>query len=313
MQDVEVNAVSHDGHQLAGTLTLPDAPSRALVVMIHGTGPLDRDENVPGQPAGHRIDLFNTLARDLAAAGFASLRYDKRGCGGSAGGYWSHGQIDLVKDAAAWADAMRLRPEVTGPLVLLGHSEGTIIAPRLAAMRSDVAGLVLICPFLQPMARILQRQAAALAQEARVAPGFGGWLQRVILGLLGGLERVQDRLIARLQASDKPVIRVMGRRVTARSLRDLLVLDNRAVHAGHGLPTLLLVAGRDLQCPPEDGAAIAALNPRARLVEIPDLTHILRREAGTRGFAGYQEQLRRPVDPEVGRIVTLWLSDLAGS
>jgi len=304
MRETEAAAHSADGTMLAGTLTLPVGAVRSVVLMLHGTGPLDRDENASRKP-GQRLDIFNALARDLAAAGHASLRYDKRGCGASGGNYLSHGQDELVADARAWADWITARG--LAPLVLLGHSEGTLLAPRVAKGRGDIAGLVLICPFVQPMEALLRQQAAQLTREAREATGIGAALQRTLLRLFGGFEGTQDRLIARLKATDAPVIRSMGQRLPARSFRDLLALDPRAIHAANRLPTLVLVAGKDVQCPPEDGAAIAALNPLADLVQIDDLSHILRVEPGRPAFRGYAAQLGQPVAPLVAASINDWL------
>lgn len=304
MQETEVEVSSADGVRLRGTLTRPGATARSVVLLLHGTGPLDRDENASHKP-GKRLDIFNTLARDLAATGHASLRYDKRGCGASGGEYLTHGQADLIADARAWADW--LAEKGMGPLVLLGHSEGTVLAPRVAEGRPDIAGLVLVCPFLQPADLLLRRQAAQLDREARQARGLAGLGQRLALWLTGGFERGQERLITRLKTTDRPVLRAMAQPVAARSLRDLMALDLAQVHAANRLPTLVLVAGQDVQCPPEDGAAIAALNPAAELAVIDDLSHILRRSDGAAGFGGYAAQMRRPVDPVVAATVADWL------
>lgn len=309
MVETEVQVRGSDGVVLAGTLTMPKGQVRSVVLMMHGTGPLDRNENASQKP-GERLDIFNALARDLAAAGHASLRYDKRGCGASGGDYFSHGQADLIGDARSLVDDLNERR--IGPIVLLGHSEGTIVAPRVAQGRDDVAGIVLICPFLQPMELLLRQQAAQLAREARVAKGFAATLQRMIMGLFGGFEGAQDRLVRRIQGSDAPMIRAMGQRLAARSLRDLLALDPREVHGRNALPTLVLVAGKDLQCPPGDGSAIAALNPNADLVVVEDLTHILRRDAGVGSIAGYAAQLREPVDPVVAAKVVDWMDRRIG-
>ena len=65
--------------------------------MVHGSGPLDRNENVK---KGSHLNLFNTLAHHLAGIGIASLRYDKRGCGESTGDYYAAGHSDLLADVS---------------------------------------------------------------------------------------------------------------------------------------------------------------------------------------------------------------------
>jgi uncharacterized protein len=62
---------------LSGTFCIPSVEGAFPVVsMLPGSGPLDRNENVEGQ----RLDIFNTIAHQLVEMGYASLRYDKRGC-----------------------------------------------------------------------------------------------------------------------------------------------------------------------------------------------------------------------------------------
>ena len=70
--------LEHAGAVLAGTLSLPSGTGRApCVLMLPASGPLDRDENYKGQ----QVNAFNAIAHHLASKGFASVRYDKRGCG----------------------------------------------------------------------------------------------------------------------------------------------------------------------------------------------------------------------------------------
>jgi len=125
---------------LAGTLTLPlgQGPFPAAI-LIAGSGPHDRDENV----AGHRP--FLVLADHLTRKGFAVLRYDKRGIGKSTGNYDQATTEDFASDAAAAFDYLKSRKEINaGKVGLIGHSEGGLIAPMIASRSSDVAWVVLL-------------------------------------------------------------------------------------------------------------------------------------------------------------------------
>ena len=105
---------------LAGTLAEPDGRGpHPLVVMIHGSGPLDRDENMPGQA----LNIFNALAAALAEAGYGAFRYDKRGCGASTGDYLTHGFADLIGDAVAVVAGLRAAGG-PGPVWLLLKYKG---------------------------------------------------------------------------------------------------------------------------------------------------------------------------------------------
>jgi uncharacterized protein len=125
---------------LAGTLTLPSGPGPfPAAILIAGSGPHDRDEDV----AGHRP--FLVLADHLTRKGIAVLRYDKRGIGKSTGNYDQATTEDFASDAAAALDYLKSRKEINAKKIgLVGHSEGGLIAPMIASRSSDVAWVVLL-------------------------------------------------------------------------------------------------------------------------------------------------------------------------
>jgi len=125
---------------LAGTLTLPRAPGPfPAAVLLSDSGPHDRDESI----VGHRP--FLVLADHLTRKGIAVLRFDKRGIGKSTGDYANATTEDFAGDAEAALVYLKTRKEVdpkkTG---LIGHGEGGVIAPLVAAHSSDVAWIVLL-------------------------------------------------------------------------------------------------------------------------------------------------------------------------
>ncbi len=126
---------------LAGTLTLPegDGPFPALI-LISGSGSQDRDESLA--PIAE-IKPFALIADYLTRQGIAVLRYDDRGVGGSGGDPTTANSADLATDSEAALDYLLTRPEIDPAKVgLLGHSEGGLIAPMIAARRADVAYVV---------------------------------------------------------------------------------------------------------------------------------------------------------------------------
>ena len=301
IHDEEVRFDGAHGDRLAGTLILPEG-ARGTVVFVHGSGPLDRDQNAGAQ----KLNIFNALAADLAVEGYATLRYDKRGCGASGGDYQTLGYDDLVADVRAAVGAARAR--VPGPVWLCGHSEGTTIAPRAAAGLDGVAGLILICPFLTPGQEILLWQAAQVEREIAAMRGFGGLVARLATRLFGGPVRMQARLLTKVASTDAPVIRFMGRKQGVRWLRDFLEQDAGAIHRANSLPTLVIGAAKDAQCPPADSPRIAEISGRASLVMIDDLTHILRRSDQPPGVMHYREELKHPIDPRVAAAMLDWLA-----
>jgi alpha-beta hydrolase superfamily lysophospholipase len=301
------------GATLSGTLCLPAAEGRfPLVLMIHGSGPLDRDENAKGLT----LDVFNTLAHHLCAAGIASLRYDKRGCGRSTGDYHSAGHRDLVDDAIACFDAVVQTGSCRDDQIyVLGHSEGTIMAPQLAIARPSVAGLILLSPFVQPLETILIRQAGHFADAIARKRGLTGFLLRLGSRLRGGPVKVQRKTIRRVKASTKPTIRFLLHKLPARWLREMLALDPESIYRSVVTPLLLIGGDKDVQCDPADVDRIASLvKGPADAHVLRDLTHILRRDPEPASIFRYRKLLKEPVDQEVLTLVTDWLeARLSGS
>ena len=119
------------GHQLAGTLTLPqDGIFSKAVILVSGSGPQNRDEELLGM--NHRP--FLVLSDYLTRNGIAVLRYDDRGVGESTGDFQSATTADLAEDARSALNFLRSRKDMKGVQIgILGHSEGGMIAPILAS------------------------------------------------------------------------------------------------------------------------------------------------------------------------------------
>lgn len=128
------------GIRLAGTLTLPKQGGPfAAVVMISGSGPQDRDENI----FNHKP--FKVIADDLTRNGIAVLRYDDRGKAGSSGDFSTATTIDFASDALAAIKYLKSRKDIDHAKIgLIGHSEGGLIAPMVAEESHDVGFIVLL-------------------------------------------------------------------------------------------------------------------------------------------------------------------------
>jgi uncharacterized protein len=291
--------------RLAGSLRLPagDAPC-SVVLCIHGTGPLDRDENMPGQ----RLDVFNSIAAFLAARGIATLRYDKRGCGKSSGDYISAGQTELLADAAVCFSLLETgQAGRFNARYVLGHSEGTLLSARLALIK-PVDGLILLSPFVQRLEAILMAQAEVIERMLRATPGFAGFLNRTLMAIAGGPTRSQRRLVEKIKRSSAPSFGRGTNRITAKSLRELMQLEPETIYQQVRCRALVLGGEKDLQCDPMDVTRIAALmGALATPVVLPDLTHVLRRDPGVHTFRSYSGLIGQPIDPEVLDIVAGWI------
>lgn len=292
---------------LSGTLRLPDgAGPFPVVLMVHGSGPLDRDENFRSV----RLNIFRTLAQHLSEAGIASLRYDKRGCGQSTGDYHTAGHQDLVDDAIACLDALaRSSLCLENRIFVLGHSEGTIIAPQMTFQRPSIAGLILLNPFVQKMETILLQQTRHIAEAIRRETGPKGLILRIATRLTGDPIASQRKLLRKLETTDTPTIRYLFQKIPAKWLREMLAMNAEDIFRSVATPMLLIGGEKDVQCDPADVDRIAALSqgPVDTYV-IKDLTHILRLDPQAPSILNYRKLIKTPVAPEVLTTLTEWLT-----
>ncbi|HUQ07266.1 MAG TPA: alpha/beta hydrolase [Kofleriaceae bacterium] len=141
---------SRDGAEaeLACSLVRPaasDAGARPAVILLTGSGAQDRDGDAVG-PGGVKSGLLKVLASALGEAGVVSLRCDDRGTAASTGTYGEATLDTFIGDAAAMLAALRREPGVDRRrLVVIGHSEGALVATHLAAReRRGVARIALL-------------------------------------------------------------------------------------------------------------------------------------------------------------------------
>jgi uncharacterized protein len=305
MIEKEMIVDSH-GNQLSGTLCLPgDEGSFPLVMMVHGSGPLDRDENMPEQ----QLNVFNTIAHHLAEQGTASYRYDKRGCGKSTGDYYTAGYADLLNDAVNVFYALKQdRACDYRKIFVLGHSEGCLIAPQMTAARPEIAGLILLCPFVDQLESILIKQAAQVQLDFESLPGIEGLAYRIQSKVLGTLVSRQKKLIEKLKSTDQETIQAGSQKIPARWLRELMSLDPLGIFSQVSCPMLLIGGEKDLQCDPEDVDRIARLakgDVSARRIE--NLTHVLRFDEGKPSLLGSAKLLGKPMEKAVLDLISSWL------
>ena len=147
--------------KLPGTLTVPNGGGPFPgVVLVHGSGPNDRDETVGG------VKVFKDLAEGLATRGIAVLRYEKRtrqyGAKVAATTNLTV-EEETVEDAVKALALLRTLPEIDGKRVYVaGHSLGGYVAPRIAEQDGKLAGMVVLAANVRPMEDLLVEQAQYL-------------------------------------------------------------------------------------------------------------------------------------------------------
>jgi dienelactone hydrolase len=215
-----VRIPSGRGYELAATLTRPTGIARPpVVVTISGSGPQDRDSRIGVVPG---YALFREIADTLGRRGIAVLRFDDRAVGASGGreGADRATTEDVAGDVRAVLAWLRARADVDGDrVVLVGHSEGGIVAPLVAAGDPRLAGIALLAGSAYDGRRILEYQnAQAIANAPGLTDRQRDSLRRVVPGALDSLARTNPWMgffmrhdpLATIRAVRQPVLILHG-------------------------------------------------------------------------------------------------------
>ncbi len=315
----EVHFANFAAHiQLAGTLSLPNGEGPfSAVVLISGTGHNTRDEDV----WDHKV--FLVLADALTRKGFAVLRYDKRGVGGSSGEYDAATTADFASDAEAAVAWLKTQSQIDASRIgVLGHSEGGIIAPAVAAANKSVAFVVMIAGPCIRGDKLFVLQSAMTA-KAYGAPDdyiarrrvFDQKLYDAIISApseLAALGRAKA-LVARGVTDnivDAKESETLAKEDTTPWERYFLAYDPAPTLARVTVPILVLNGSLDVQVPATENLAAAreALknNSNATVMELPGMNHLLQ-DAKTGAPSEYNE-IEETMSPTALKIITDWLS-----
>ena len=263
-------AVSIGEPALPGTLTLPENAFSPLpaAVLLHGSGPNDRDETI-GQ-----TKMFRDLADGLAEKGVAVLRYDKRTLI-----YRSrYTQKDLktltvaeesIQDAVAAAELLRSDPRI-GQVYLVGHSMGAMIAPRIAQENTGLfAGIVMLSGTPKTLGDIVLSQTQAIVDALPALTKVFGQIQML------GLRREWENLLNSSEEEAKKLT-VFGQ--PGYYFWEMAQYDAGEILQALDIPALLINGGRDFQVIDADGIDAwnaLRLPENVRVIYHPELNHLL--------------------------------------
>lgn len=281
------------GVKLGGTLTLPrtGAAPFPAVVLVSGSGPQDRNETV----FGHRP--FLVLADDLTRRGIAVLRVDDRGVGQSTGSRTGATSLDYAADVEACIAFLKSRKDIDRKRIgLVGHSEGGMIASIVAARSKDIAFVVLIAAPGIPGDKLINLQAQSLLRSMGASASQVeemGKLQRKIIALAKDTAdeatlrtKLKEMMTVEIaKASDETkamftnvdaMVDSQVKRLNAPWYRWMLAYDPRPNLRKVQVPMLAVNGSKDVQVTPKENLeSIRATAPRATIVELPGLNHLL--------------------------------------
>ncbi|HEX6806889.1 MAG TPA: alpha/beta fold hydrolase [Gemmatimonadaceae bacterium] len=321
--DVTVESVP--GVRLAGTLLMPQGRGPFPgVVFVTGSGPQDRNEAL----MGHRP--FLVIADYLARHGIASFRYDDRGVAKSTGSFDKSTSADFSQDAeAAVHYLMHVKGIASNHVGIIGHSEGGMIGPMVAARSRDVAFLVLMSGPGVPGDSILLLQGRAIAIAMGTPEAVADRATQTQRLLVEAVAQSRDSLdaVARLAAAKDSILATVpaDRRAAAEAqidkgmsqlispwFRYFLHYDPRPVLRRVHVPVLALGGSLDLQVPArEDLAAIdtalrAGGNRDYRVEELPKLNHLF--QTATTGAPSEYATIDETVAPAALDAIATWIN-----
>ena len=247
---------------LAGTLL--DAGVRAPVVLIiPGSGPTDRDGN---NPLGVTAAPYRLLAEALATKGVSTVRIDKRGLGGSKAAVADGNKVtiaDYATDTHNWVASIRKR---TGQrcVWLLGHSEGSLIALAAAQQPHGICGVISVSGAGRRLSDVIREQLRANPANAPLLDSA--------MTALDVLESGQHVGVSAMH----PALQKLFAPQVQDYLIDMFRQDPASLAAALKVPLLIVQGERDLQVSTADAKALAAAQPKARLVLLPQMNHVLK-------------------------------------
>jgi uncharacterized protein len=253
------NIKTSAGADIFGTLNVPENIKGKIpvVLIIAGSGPTDRNCNQPGL----HTNAYQMLSDALSVKGIASLRYDKRGAGASAGAIKSESEIrfeDMVTDAVTYIKKLKSDGRFS-KIYIIGHSEGSLVG-MIAANEEAVDGFISIAGAGESADLILKRQLNA--QSEYIAKKA----EPLLLSLKNG----------KVTKNATPELDMLFRSSVQPYLISWFKYDPQTEIKKLKIPTLILQGTTDLQVSVADAEKLQKANPNTKMILIENMNHVLK-------------------------------------
>ena len=331
---MEVSFVSGN-IELAGTLALPEVNVEKLpaFVLVHGSGPTDRDENPdftllsPNEKeklaqslkafnlevSQYKLNVFNEMSDYFVKMGFVVLRYDKRGIGKSGGDYKTAGFRDFVSDAQAAIKFLRSRKEIDpSRIIVLGHSEGGIIGPVLCAEDTAIAALVICAGTSQKLDEIMMQQAKSTKELLKTLTKEQK--EKMKIKDTPDPVEVAKKFIEDVKRGDE-YVEIEGHKVYAKWYREHFMHDPLETIEKVKCPVLIVQGEKDFQVPFSNAIALRdalqkSKNKSVKLLLFPNIDHLLKFEPENSSQISYISKINRNVEPLILKSIISWAKSI---
>lgn len=248
---------------LDGTLLLPNSPKKVPVVLIvAGSGPTDRNGN---SSLNVTAKSYQLLAEGLANNGIASLRYDKRGVGKSASSMMKESDLTFetyIQDVQQWIDTLK-KSNRFSKITVIGHSEGSLLS-MVAVQKSPVNGYISLAGPARGIDEILNEQIAQQPLPDSVKNEVKRNLDKLKKGETLPKLMQSMAIIMLFRPSIQPYMISWLKYVPSEEIKKVKV------------KTLIIQGTTDIQVNENEGKLLAAAQPKAKLLLINGMNHVLK-------------------------------------
>jgi pimeloyl-ACP methyl ester carboxylesterase len=299
---------------LAATLTIPPGTGPFPgVLLITGSGPQDRDETL----LGHKPFLI--LSDYLTRHGIVVLRADDRGTAKSTGVFATATSADFATDVEAGVAYLKTRAEVNPHKIgLVGHSEGGIIAPMVAARNKDVAFVVMMAGTAVPGDQVLVAQMEAIDVASGTNPDEAAKAVAIQRDVIRLVETEKDEAVLVKEIREKMAgalpeaqIGMEIRQFTSPWFRYFLTYDPATALRKITCPVLAINGSLDKQVLPAQNLPVLrksledAGNKHFEIDELPGLNHLF--QTAKTGAPAEYAQIEETMSPVALEKISSWI------
>ena len=316
-----------DNVKLAGTLTFPKGDGKyPAVILITGSGSQDRDETI------YAHKPFLLLADYLTRRGIAVLRVDDRGIGGSEIGSLTATSENYAEDVLAGIEFLKSRKEIDAAKIgLIGHSEGGMIAPMVAARSKDVAFIVMMAGLGQTGADVIYTQTGLLGKAEGGSEFVTAETVKALKNVTAILKSETDNKLAEQRINESlakqksafseerqkefaPVEQVIKSRIpmfVTSWFRYFIAYDPQPVLKKVKVPVLAVNGENDLQVASKENLDLitAALksggNKDVTVIAFPKLNHLF--QTSETGSPSEYRKIEETMSPQVLETIANWI------
>lgn len=284
---------------------------RPFVLLIMGTGSLDRD----GNGLGFKSNIYKELSDMFVDIGYVCIRYDKRGTHGSTGDRKTSGLFDLVNDAANIIDyARKLEYVDEEKMVVCGHSEGAMIA-TLLTKNEKLQGIILLSGGCMSLKDAMLYQNNLVLKQVCDMKGILGWYLRKTLKKVD-IEKQVSELYEKALKADRPTYFYRGAFLSTKYIKEhnSLTKDDYIKLLKNYKGKVLAITGKaDVQ------ANYKALDEISDIdgitVYTPEkLNHVLRDIDGKSNIMNikkeYKISFKKSISPKIKKQIRDWTNEL---